>query len=97
MLLPVTQDKVTVDTGRELNRLIRLVSDEHGVVLLNNNGDGGGNATNSDPGDNGGSSHKDDWGGIIPYFWSKPDKRWGYGVPLGIIDQLIEQCAEFIR
>ncbi|AFB21312.1 hypothetical protein [Rickettsia canadensis] len=53
----VTQDKVTVDTGGELNRLIRLVSDEHGVVLLNNNGD---NPTNPDPGDNGGSSHKDD-------------------------------------
>ena len=58
----LTQDKVTVDTGRELNRLIRWVSDEHGVVLLNNNGDGGGNPTNPDrgDGDNGGSSHEDD-------------------------------------
>ncbi len=88
----VTQDKVTVDTGGELNRLIRLVSDEHGVVLLNNNGD---NPTNPDPGDNGGSSHKDDWGGIIPYFWSKPDKRWGYWSP-GIIDQLIEHVLNLL-
>ncbi|WP_081482366.1 hypothetical protein [Rickettsia australis] len=49
-VIPVTQNKVTVDTGGELNRLIKWVSDENGVVLLNNNDNGGGNTENLDLG-----------------------------------------------
>ena len=80
---PVAQNKVTVDTGGELNRLIRWVSDENGVVLLNNNNNGGGNPENPDPGggdpenpgdgDNGGGNPGDGEGGVIvPIFDPKP-------------------------
>lgn len=98
---PVAQNKVTVDTGGELNRLIRWVSDENGVVLLNNNDNGGGNPENPDPGggdpenpgdgDNGGGNPGDGEGGVIvPIFDPKPirDEVTGPIAP-GLVEQLI--------